>query len=193
VRLDLVPRYRELDLVGFNDAELWMIAQTMEELRPDLICEWGTNVGYSARILWEARGMLGLTCPVHSIDISANPPILRSADSGKMQGHHVQGTGVQLHQGNGPVQAVNLAALHGALRPLLFIDDHHDFEHVSMELTLIYESIPRGTMLLHDAMLTRDNETDQALRVFLGRHGDLYKAAEVECMVRLWRNGIAAW
>jgi cephalosporin hydroxylase len=193
VRLDLAPRYRGLSLVGFNDAELWMIAQTMQELRPDFICEWGTNVGYSARILWEAREILGLDCPIHSVDISTNPPILRSEDAGKKQGHHVADTGVQLHQGNGPVWAVNLTAQHGALRPLLFIDDHHDFEHVSMELTLIYESIPRSTILLHDAMLTRDNETDQALRAFMERHGDLYKAAEVEFMVRLWRNGIAAW
>ena len=189
----LLPRVQELDLIGYTDAEVWMIEQTMRELKPTLIVEWGTNVGYSARILWECRQLLDLDCEVHSVDTSERPPVLRSADAGKGQGFHAHATGVQFHIGNGPVEAIILQRASGGVRPLLFIDDDHDYPHVAMELRLFFESMPRATMLLHDAGLGGSGEVDRAIREFLAYSGGIYSAAECERMVRLAPNGIAAW
>ena len=41
-------------------------------IRPELIFEWGTHVGISARLFWEVKEALNLNCLIYTID-SMNP------------------------------------------------------------------------------------------------------------------------
>ena len=187
----LVAKVEELGLLGYTPPEVTFLYETMETLRPGIIVEWGTNVGYSARILYEAKVLLGLRTAVHSVDIAREAPILRPEDEGKERGHHVQGLNVALHVGHGAQEAVSITAMSGRARPLFFVDDNHGYDMLSRDLEMLARDTPLAVLVVHDVTLStlRFTEADMAVRNFFVRHVGSYVADEVaegSGMVRLW-------
>lgn len=191
----LAVRVSELGLKGFTPAEVEFIYETMRDLQPDLICEWGTNVGHSARILHEARKLLKLHCELHSIDIAPEVPSLRASEKGLARGHYVRRCRrVYLHVGDGAETAYLITKRVQPDRPLFFIDDNHEEEEVFNELTFLAARFPNAVMLVHDAMLGRSEEPDRALRRFLERNDnyDVYSLMSGQSIVRLWPKALRA-
>lgn len=183
----LAARMQEISLLGYHPEEADFIFETMAALRPDLVCEWGTNTGHSARLFHEARVLLALDCDIHSVELSTAVPVLRAVEKGFRRGHHVRGLPVTLHVGDGPRVALDLYYLSDRERPLFFIDDNHEEQKVHDELLLLAEECPQAVLLLHDAMIGRSQEPDRALRKFLEGNDryDIASAGE-RAMVRLW-------
>jgi hypothetical protein len=184
----LVRRLRGLGVLGYTPAEIRFVYATMAELRPDWLCEWGTNVGHSARLFHEARVALELDCELHSVDSLAEPPVLRPADEGRRRGEMAWGYGVNWYVGDGAEVAVRLYARTARSRPLLFLDSNHEEAEVYTHLSLLGDEIPEAVLLVHDACLARHGEPERALRRFLAEHPG-YETADVQsgqAMVRLW-------
>ncbi len=184
----LVSRVRHLGLKGITAGEVRFVHDTLAAYRPDLIVEWGTNVGHTARMFYEATVALDLDCDVHTADVHEPVPVLRPEEKGLGMGFFVRGCPVCLHLGDGPSVALSLCHALQPLRPLFFVDDNHQVEHVFAELVLLSEGRPDAVILMHDTIVNRSQEPDQALRRFL-KQNDGYEVASVvsgQSMVRLW-------
>ncbi len=189
----LVERMTTLGLLGYTEAEAVVLYDTVQTLRPDLIVEWGTNTGHSARLFVEARDLLDLKCAIHSVDVGTDVPVLRPEEEGLRQGHHVRDQKVALHIGDGPQLAALLYRQRKWSRPLFYIDDNHEYQRVLDELFLLASECPRAVLLLHDAMVGRDQEPDRALKEFLD-NVSVYETHYVPGvpMVALWPKTLAA-
>jgi cephalosporin hydroxylase len=186
--LTLTDQVLSLGLTGYSPEEIELIYTTMSEYQPDLVIEWGTNIGTSARIFHEARQLLDLACVIHSVEIM---PDLGDSWVFK-RGHHVQGLPVNLHIGDGVTRGIELWHSSGAHRPLFFLDDNHAETEVLRQLRLIHLEAPQAVMLVHDTHTPfgdglRLHEPGVAVQTFL-QEAD-YVMVEVlvgQCMVRLW-------
>ena len=187
---DLVMRCHKAGVLGYTPEEMTFVYDTMAELRPSLLLEWGTNVGHSARMFWEAKRLLALDTEIHSIELSEPVSALRPEDEGKQRGHHVQGLDVTLHVGVGVPTAVRLHAESGREPTLLYVDDNHSGPGLTHDLGVLTTEMPDAVILVHDVHLStaRFTECDLAVRDFSVRHPE-FVADEVlgPCgMVRLW-------
>src|ERR1035437_11057348 len=112
---------RLLPLVGttpFPPDEIMLMSAAVLHVKPDVIIEWGTNIGVSARIFFEVSRAYGLEVDTHSIDL---PPTVEHIEhTHKRRGFLVRHLPVALHEGDGPAVAKPLLAK--AKRPLGFID-----------------------------------------------------------------------
>ena len=190
-----VEHIEEIGLVGYSPEELNMILDTMLDQQTDLVVEWGTNIGQSARIFYEAREWLGLPCVIHSVEIQRElGPVW-----GYERGHWVKDLDVRLHIGDGVTRGVDLWHASGAHRPLFFLDDNHAESEVLRQLRMIAVEAPEAVMLIHDthtpvygneigASYWMLHEPGVAIQTFLKESPD-YDYEEVlvgQCMVRLW-------
>jgi cephalosporin hydroxylase len=127
----------------------------LKEVRPDFICEWGTNTGHSARFFHEARTVLGLKCEIHSIELADGVHVLRAEDraANRSRGTMVHGLDVHLHVGNGPDVARELCEAAAPKRPLFFIDCNHEEAAVRDALATLAGCSPREVFLLDDALV----------------------------------------
>lgn len=185
---EIVKHLKEIGVVpqyGWEEVDL--IYATILEYQPDIICEWGTNIGYSARLFAELIQEIGIDCPVHSTDIT------ESAAKGRRG--EMAGPLVNLHVGEGLELSLRLTG--DAKRPLFFLDDDHMFDHVRRQLYMIAEVEPGAVMLIHDVMKVEKvggdsvwvaHEPHRAIMDFLSQHGG-YEAVFVtngSSMARLW-------
>lgn len=190
---DLTEIVERIGLTGYSHEEITMIYETMDELRPEIIVEWGTNVGTSARIFHEARNLLKLPCEVHSVEIQRE----LGEGWGHERGHHVKGLPVTLHVGDGVTTGVDLWHESGAERALFFLDDNHAEAEVLRQMRLIHIEAPQAVMLIHDTHYPVAvagftswvlHEPGVAIQQFLQETGGYdYKEVLVgQTMVRLW-------
>jgi hypothetical protein len=170
---DLIDRVTELNLNGFPRQHVALVCDTVEVLKPDIICEWGTKDGNSCRLLFEASA-LSPGCRVHSIENAKldAPPLLSGCD-------------VLLHHGDGPT--ITLRLIKGFKRPLILIDDHHVYQDTLDNLATFALEAPGAVLLIHDAGLGR-SEASYAIRAFLRRGGNyvLSESTDESGLVRLW-------
>ena len=185
----------EIGLVGYSPAELNMILDTMQDQQTSFLCEWGTNVGQSARIFHEARVWLGLRCVIHSVEIMPD----LGTSFGYERGHFVKGFPVMLHIGDGVNEGITL--FHDSHVPsnkaLFFLDDNHAESEVLRQMRMIAVEAPQAVMLIHDTHFavslsgqTRGwalHEPGVAIATFLETYDYEYEEVLVgQCMVRLW-------
>jgi len=144
---DLVP------LAGYHPFplnEMMLMVAAVCWFRPTHICEWGTHIGKSARIFYEAARRFETNSQVHSIDL---PWDVRHIEHPREQrGKLVKGIpDVILHEGDGLTTSMEvLAALPGPLRPLFFLDGDHSYDSVKRELEGIITGCPGSAILVHD-------------------------------------------
>lgn len=161
---------QDLGIPGYGADELDFIHGAVGDLMPDIVFDWGTNRGSSARILYESLRFHGLVdTHVHTIDL---PRCLAAIDRDHARdetGEFVQDIGfVHCYEGDGVTIALTIwCELGKPTKPLFFIDGDHSYENVVRELRWLRRACPRATLLMHD---TRFWPGDAANKVYGESH-----------------------
>ena len=79
--------------------ELFFMTVAIIRSNPDVILEWGTNVGKSARIFYEVIQYFNIKCRIHSIDLAYND--YHPENPKHKRGNFVKKLNVELHTGDG--------------------------------------------------------------------------------------------
>jgi predicted O-methyltransferase YrrM len=130
--------------------ELLFMCSTVAYFHPDIIIEWGTHLGKSARIFYETSVYLRLGNIVHSIDLPPENEHMENIHETSERAMFVRGLPVKLHIGDGLSIARDLLAETKPNLPLLFVDGDHSIESVQYELAYIKQIAPRAVVLAHD-------------------------------------------
>jgi cephalosporin hydroxylase len=130
--------------------ELMLMTSTVCRFKPELIFEWGTNIGKSARIFYEITHTFKIDCEIHSIDLPDD--VFHNEHPQKNRGKMVKGIdSVKLHQADGLTKSLEI---YNEKKPkgnvLFFVDGDHSYESVKKELEGILKNIPNAIVLLHD-------------------------------------------
>lgn len=147
---------RLIPVVGqhpFPAHELMMMTAAVCHAKPDLICDWGTHVGKSARAFWEICHAFGIDSEIHSVDLPDEAEHVEHP--GDRRGLLVRDIhDIHLHQGDGVSVAMTLLRRDPPRRqPLFFLDGDHGYETVLRELRTIVDAQPRSYMLVHDTFM----------------------------------------
>jgi cephalosporin hydroxylase len=140
---------RLLPLVGttpFPPNEIMLMSAAVLHVKPDVLVEWGTNIGVSARIFFEVSRAYELGVDIHSIDLP--PTVDHIEHPHKRRGFLVRHLPVTLHEGDGPEVAKALLARSN--KPLVFIDGDHDYKSVLRDGRAIIKCAPEASILFHD-------------------------------------------
>lgn len=147
-----------LPIVGvqpFPLDEQLLMASAVSFFRPDVIIEWGTNIGNSARIFHELRVHLELETVIHSIDLPPEAVHSENIKNTQSRGALVTGLPVSLHLGDGLTVAKQLIKEGSYQKPLFFVDGDHAYTSVMRELEGIRNIVGEAVILAHDTFLQR--------------------------------------
>lgn len=146
---DLVP------IVGVHPyplSELCLMTAAIAALNPSHIFEWGTNLGKSARVFYEAARRFDVSCQIISVDLPDE--IEHVEHPHEKRGMFVKGLeNIDLLLGDGlETSLARCRERNGGERfvPLFFIDGDHSYESVRRELSAIVNEVPEAHILLHD-------------------------------------------
>ena len=130
--------------------ELMLMTATVCRFKPELIFEWGTNIGKSARIFYEITKAFGIRSEIHSIDLPDD--VYHNEHPQSNRGIMVKGIKeVTLHQADGLKKSFEIAdAKKVKGNVLFFVDGDHSYESVKNELETILKKMPEAKVLLHD-------------------------------------------
>jgi hypothetical protein len=128
--------------------ELLLLVGSVIRFKPDVIFDWGTHIGKSARIFYESKEFFKINCTIHSIDLPDE--IFHIEHPRKLRGSLVKNTNVFLHLGDGIETSLKLLEQYNYQKPLFYIDGDHSFESVKRELSIIMNRVPNAIILLHD-------------------------------------------
>jgi len=185
----VLRRVRALGLPAYGDEEVLLVAETVQRYRPTHVFEWGTNVGASARLFYEAAVVLGLTCEVHTVELPDDQAHLDRDHAGARTAALLEATPeVRQHRGDGVGVALRLCGELAPERPLFFLDGCHRYECVSRELYAIAVAAPRSCVLVHD-IFHPEERTGEAVRDFAENPDCGYELLQFHSqagMARLW-------
>ena len=144
----VVSAIAALKLPGYGDDELELMAETMLELRPSHVFEWGTNIGASARVFYEVARLAELPCEVHTTE---HPDPTTVDHPGHRYGELIRNCRLWMHQGDGLRRSLAEYALCGEPRAaLFFLDGDHSYRAVTRELEGIAQVARSAVILVHD-------------------------------------------
>lgn len=127
------------------------MVETVCLFRPTYIFDWGTHVGKSARIFWEACQAFNIRSEIHSIDLPDDEDHVEHP--GETRGMLVKDCdGVYLHQGDGVSTAIGIWKKKSNKKDasLFYVDGDHSYESVKRELSEILKEVKNPVVLLHD-------------------------------------------
>lgn len=130
--------------------ELHLMVAAVCRLQPSHIFEWGTNIGKSARIFYEAVKSFKIATEIHSIDL---PDDMEHVEHPKDQrGALVKDIKeVKLYTGDGLVTSFSIyKEISDRKNVLYYLDGDHSYDSVYRELSFITKKIPEASILLHD-------------------------------------------
>jgi L-malate glycosyltransferase len=130
--------------------ELLFMCSSVAYFNPDIIIEWGTHVGKSARVFYETVKHLGIKTEIHSIDLPPDTDHIENIKDREQRGLFVRGLPVNLHLGDGLEIALKIMREREFNFPLFFVDGDHSFASVWRELNGIKEITDRAAILTHD-------------------------------------------
>lgn len=144
---------RLIPAVGFHPFplnELMLMTAAVCRFRPEMIFDWGTHIGKSPRVFFEATQAFGIKAEIHSIDLPDEEE--HQEHPHNERGKLVRGLDVRLHQGDGVTTAVQLYnSRRDNPKTLFFVDGDHEYDTVRRELETILKSVKDPVILLHDA------------------------------------------
>lgn len=161
--------------------ELYLMVCAVCWIKPQLIIEWGTNVGNSARVFWTAATKFDIPCQIHSVDL---PEDVSHSENIKMdRGVLVRGLPrVKLHIGDGLDIAMKIFREQpSGTRSLFFLDGDHSYQSVMRELEGISCIAPDAAMLIHDTHPSWGNDgPHHAVQNFQRSNPGKYEAVRTE-------------
>ncbi len=189
----LVALTQEIGLPGYTPEEVRFMGNTAEACRPEVVFDWGTNRGSSARVWFEATAHLPGPPQIHTIDLPDEVAAVTHEHAGDWTGRFIWNLRrVVQHRGDGATVTLDLFREAGLPeRALFFVDGDHRVEAVSSELALLVENAPRATILLHDTNhpafpeLTGPREAIESLLRERGGYNMLELKSDAG-MIRLW-------
>jgi len=130
--------------------ELMLMTATVCRFRPELIFEWGTNIGKSARIFYEITKAFNIRSEIHSIDLPDD--VFHNEHPQNNRGMMVKGIkDVTLHQADGLDKSFEICDKRKVSgNVLFFVDGDHSYQSVKRELESILKKMPGAKVLLHD-------------------------------------------
>jgi cephalosporin hydroxylase len=137
--------------------ELMLMTSAVCRFKPTHLFEWGTHIGTSARVFYEAARAFNVKVEIHSIDL---PDLVDHVEHPhERRGMLVHGIdGVVLHQGDGLSVSIDiLSAVPSPNRPLFFLDGDHTYESVKRELDAVTASCPDTSILVHDTFFQSED------------------------------------
>jgi len=120
--------------IPFPLSELMLMTAAVCRFKPDVIFEWGTNIGKSARVFYEITKAFNIDSEIHSIDLPDD--ISHNEHPKEKRGIMVKGLNkVHLHQGDGVTKAIEIYNSISSKKPrvLFFVDGDHSYESVIRE------------------------------------------------------------
>jgi SAM-dependent methyltransferase len=156
------------------DEQLFMCS-AVSFFKPDVIIEWGTNIGASARIFFEIIRYLGCRTDIHTIDLPAEDGHLENVRDPAQRGRLVSGLSVHKHIGDGVSVAQTLIKGLSNPRPLFFIDGDHSYQSVLRDLEGVRNGDSCSAVLVHDTFYQEEDcgyccDPWQALHDFASRY-----------------------
>jgi len=129
--------------------ELQLIVSSVIFFKPEVIFDWGTHIGKSARIFYESKKYFNLNPHIYSIDLPDNVdhPEHPHSDRGLLVRKFCN---VKLIQGDGVTQALKIYKKYNFKNALFLLDGDHKYSSVIRELTLINENVINPAILVHD-------------------------------------------
>ncbi|MCA6364731.1 MAG: class I SAM-dependent methyltransferase [Bacteroidetes bacterium] len=165
--------------------ELSLMTATVCRFRPELIFEWGTNIGKSARIFLEIVNAFDIPSHIHSIDLPDD--VFHNEHPKNDRGKLVRGMkGVTLHQADGVTRALEIISQQKPKGKLLFlVDGDHSYDSVFKELTAILDQVPNAVVLLHDTFYQSPGSAynigpNEAIKAVLANRGGAYKTISTQ-------------
>ena len=137
--------------------ELMLMAGAVCRFKPTHVFEWGTNIGASARVFYEAGEYFKIPLEIHSIDLPGE--IGHVEHPGNNRGKLVRNKpGVTLHLGDGIETSMGIyRTLPIGSRVLFFVDGDHSYGSVKRELEAILAHVVEPKVLLHDTFYQSAN------------------------------------
>lgn len=148
--MSVLAYVRSIGLPAYGDDEVKFITGAMERHRPTHVFDWGTNVGASARLFYEAARIHGFPCEVHTVELPLEQAHLDRDHPGEHRYGQWLTPEIHGHRGDGLTCSL---WLHGILKPersLFFLDGCHEQAAVRRELDGIYQQAPEAVILGHD-------------------------------------------
>lgn len=164
--MSLLTRVRAFGLPAYGDEEVEFFEDILTRLRPTHVFEWGTNVGASARLFYEASLELGYECEVHTTEIPDELSVLDRDHPGHRYAMWIKDLPVHTHRGYGLIASI---ALHENLKPeqaLFFLDGNHSYGVVRAELEGVSDLDSDAVIVVHDTI----RYTGQAVTDFVKRY-----------------------
>ena len=145
--------------------ELMLMTATVCRFKPEIIFEWGTNIGKSARVFYEITKAFNIPAEIHSIDLPDE--VFHNEHPKNKRGIMVKNCkAVTLHQGDGIACSLKLIKEKNPKgNVLFFVDGDHSYESVKKELETILREIPDAVVLLHDTFF-QSNEANYNIGPF---------------------------
>ncbi len=146
-----------VDIHPFPLNELVLMTSAVCRFKPTHIFEWGTNIGKSARVFYEAARAFNIQTEIHSVDLPDE--IDHVEHPHKNRGMFVRGIeSITLHLGDGLSVSMEILSAAGTPnRPLFFLDGDHAYESVKRELDAITVSCPDAPILVHDTFFQSED------------------------------------
>lgn len=134
--------------------ELLLMTAAVVNFKPDLICDWGTHVGKSARIFYEISTHFEIDTKLYSIDLE--DPHQHPEHPGNDRGLLIKKIkDVTQLTGDGVTKALEVYKEGTFDKPLFFLDGDHSLETVTRELNTIADSVQSPVILVHDTFRQR--------------------------------------
>jgi cephalosporin hydroxylase len=137
--------------------ELMLMTAVVCRFKPQLILEWGTNIGISAKIFYEIVEGFGLDSEIHSIDLPDD--VVHSEHDPNVVGSFIKGIDkIHLHKGDGLTCSLEIIKNNNINRNILFfVDRNHHYDAVKHEITTILSNVKTAVILAHDTFYQSEN------------------------------------
>ena len=146
---ELVP---VVEFAPYPLEELCLMVSAVCYFKPDIIIEWGTHLGKSARIFYEIISKFNLKTEIYSIDLP--PSVSHPENIVDKRGHFVKGIGkINLINGDSIIESKKIIDQRKkATRYLFFLDGDHGLDRVFDELTYLHKIASTSCFLIHDTI-----------------------------------------
>lgn len=164
--------------------ELMLMTGAVCWLKPELIFDWGTHIGKSARIFYEITRHFKISSEVHTIDLPQNARHIEHP--GKNRGIYIKGIkSILSYDGDGVTEAVKIYKEKHKKKALFFLDGDHKYTSVKRELERITKNAPNSSVLIHDTFFQSKESSYnigpfRAIETVIKKYSSRYKKIETQ-------------